>query len=148
MGNPLPVEDAAIDGAGRPRALDDDTELRPSDRVAVAERVPERRAPLSEPPAAETEGALEENPDSVGQTLSGALGVELAVLRTSHADWRVGGRPLPRAFEEIMLAGGVELLLLLLPLREPLLLVVVVVVLVLALVLADRATLNPSSPSA
>ena len=54
-----------------------------------------------------------------------------------------------RAFE-ITLAGGVEPELLLLPLRElplrerPLL----VLVLVLVLVLADRATLNPSSPSA
>ena len=140
MGNPLPVEDAVIDGAGCPRALDDDTELRPPDLVAVVERVSERRAPLTEPPAAETEDALEENPDLVGSTLSGTLGVELVVLRTSRADWRVGGRPLPRALE-ITLAGSVELLLL--PLREPLLLVFVFV-----LVLADRATLNSSSPSA
>ena len=51
---------------------------------------------------------------------------------------------LTRAFE-ITLAGGVEPELLLLPLlreRLPLL------VLVFVLVVADRATLNPSSPSA
>lgn len=86
MGNPLPTEDEAVieDAGGAPRALDEDTELRPSDLVAG--RVPERRLPLSEPPAAETEGALEEKPDSVGSTLSGTLGIELAVLRTSHPD--------------------------------------------------------------
>jgi hypothetical protein len=108
--------------------------------------VPERR-PLSEP-AAETEGGREENPDSDGSTFSATLGVWLAalvVLRASHADCRVGGRgetggPLLRPFE-ITLAGGVGLLLL----REPPLLVLV---LVLVLVVCERATLNPSSPSA
>ena len=75
VGNP---EDAVVDQ----RALDEDTELRPSD--CVAGRVPERR-PLSEPPAAETEGGREDNLGSDGQTLSlsATLGVELAVLRVS-----------------------------------------------------------------